>query len=78
MDENINNFNDLGLIPLPSNIEAIDSKFQLNEVLYLDFDKHDQSLNNIVKYFTKKSNALSFQIKDGNNGGSANRVECES
>ena len=67
MDENINNFNDLGLIPLPSNIEAIDSKFQLNEVLYLDFDKQDQSLNKIVEYFTKKSNALGFQIKDGNN-----------
>tara|TARA_B100001287_G_scaffold84098_1_gene70217 strand:- start:790 stop:1200 length:411 start_codon:yes stop_codon:yes gene_type:complete len=67
MDEKSNDFNDLGLIPLPSNIEAIDSKFQLNEVLYLDFNKQDQSLKNIVKYFTKKSKSLGFQIKDGNN-----------
>ena len=61
MDENSNNFNDLGLIPLPSNIEAVDSKFQLNEVLYLDFDKQDQSLKNIVEYFTKKSMRLVFK-----------------
>ena len=47
MDVTSNNFNDLGLIPLPSNIEAIESKFQLNEVLYLDFDKQDQSLKNL-------------------------------
>ena len=67
MDENSNNFNYLGLIPLPSNIEAVDSKFQLNEVLYLEFDKQDQSLINVVKYFTKKSKSLGFQIKDGNN-----------
>ena len=67
MDVTSNNFNYLGLIPLPSNIEAIESKFQLNEFLYLDFDKQDQSLKNIVKYFTKKSNSLGFQIKDGNN-----------
>ena len=71
MDENSNNFNDLGLIPLPSNIEAIESKLQLNEVLYLDFDKQDQSLKNIVKYFAKKSNTLGFQIKDGNNDSSS-------
>ena len=49
MDVTSNNFNDLGLIPLPSNIEAIESKLQLTEVLYLDFDKQDQSLKNIVK-----------------------------
>ena len=67
MDVTSNNFNDLGLIPLPSNIEAVDSKFQLNEVLYLEFDKQDQSLKNVVKYFTKKSKSLGFQIKDGNN-----------
>ena len=71
MDVTSNNFNDLGLIPLPSNIEAIESKFQLNEVLYLDFDKQDQSLKNIVKYFARKSNALGFQIKDGNNNTSS-------
>ena len=67
MDVTSNNLNDLGLIPLPSNIEAVDSKFQLNEVLYLEFDKQDQSLKNVVKYFTKKSKSLGFQIKDGNN-----------
>ena len=67
MDENSNNFNDLGLIPLPSNIEAIDLRFQLNEVLYLDYDKQDQSLKNIVKYFTKKSISFGFQIKDKKN-----------
>ena len=67
MDENSNNFNDLGLIPLPSNIEAIDSKSQLNEVLYLDYDKQDQSLKNIVKYFTKKSIEFGFQIKNEKN-----------
>ena len=67
MDVTSNNFNDLGLIPLPSNIEAVDSKFQLNEVLYLEFDKQDRSLKNIVEYFTKKSNALGFQIKDESN-----------
>ena len=67
MDENSNNFNDLGLIPLPSNIEEIDSKLKLNEILYLDFDKQNQSLKNIVKYFTKKSIALGFQIRDVNN-----------
>ena len=50
MDVTSNNFRDLGLIPLPSNIEAVDSKFQLNEVLYLEFDKQDQSLKNVVKY----------------------------
>ena len=71
MDVTSNNFNDLGLIPLPSNIEAIESKLQLNEVLYLDFDKQDQSLKNIVKYFAKKSNALGFQIKDGKNNTSS-------
>ena len=48
MDVTSNNFNDLGLIPLPSNIEAIESKFQLNEVLSLEFDKQDQSLHNVV------------------------------
>ena len=71
MDVTSNNFNDLGLIPLPSNIEAIESKLQLNEVLYLDFDKQDQSLKNIVKYFAKKSNTLGFQIKDVKNNTSS-------
>ena len=71
MDVTSNNFNDLGLIPLPSNIEAIESKLQLNEVLYIDFDKQDQSLKKIVKYFAKKSNTLGFQIKDGNNNTSS-------
>ena len=42
MDVTSNNFNDRGLIPyLP--ILTIESMFQLNEVLYLDFDKQDQS-----------------------------------
>ena len=63
MDVTSNNFNDLGLIPLPSNIEAVDSKFQLNEVLYLEYDKQDQSLKNVVKYFTKKSKSLGFHQK---------------
>ena len=61
MDENSNNFNHLGLIPLPSNIEAIDSKFQLNEVLYLDFDKQDQSLKNIVNILLKNPMRLVFK-----------------
>ena len=71
MDVTSNNFNDLGLIPLPSNIEAIESKLQLTEVLYLDFDKQDQSLKNIVKYFARKSKSLGFQIKDENNNTSS-------
>ena len=72
MDVTSNNFNDLGLIPLPSNIEAIESKFQLNEVLYLDFDKQDQLLKNAVKigiyepvdYKKKPKNYCGMNITD--------------
>ena len=67
MDEKLNNFNSLGLIPLPSIIEALDSKFHLNKVLYLDFDGQDQSLKNIVKYFTERLIEFGFHIKDENN-----------
>ena len=60
MDEKLSNFNSLGLIPLPSIIEALDSKFHLNKFLYLDFDEQDQSLKNIVKYFTERSIEFGF------------------
>ena len=63
MDEKLSNFNSLGLIPLPSIIEALDSKFHLNKFLYLDFDgkiNHSKILSNIL---LKNQLSLVFILK---------------
>ena len=51
MNNNLNNFNELGLVPIPSNIEKLDFDIALTNIIKVLYDDNDKELKKIYDYF---------------------------
>ena len=61
MNNNLNNFNELGLVPIPSSIEKLNLDITLNNTIKVLYNDNDKALKKIYDYF--KTNFSSFGFK---------------
>ena len=65
MNDKLNNFNELGLVPIPSSIEKLNLELTLITTINVFYDGNDKALKKIYDYF--KAEFLSFGFKPCNN-----------
>ena len=58
MNNNLNNFNELGLVPIPSGIEKLNLDITLSNTIKVLYNNNDKGLKKIYDYF--KTNFSSF------------------
>ena len=61
MNNNLNNFNELGLVPIPSNIEKLDVDIALTNIIKVLYDDNDKALKKIYDYFETNFSRFGFK-----------------
>ena len=51
MNNNLNNFNELGLVPIPSRIEKLTLDITLSNTIKVLYNNNDKGLKKIYDYF---------------------------
>ena len=61
MNNNLNNFNELGLVPIPSSIEKLNLDITLNNTIKVLYNDNDKALKKIYDYFKTNFSSLGFK-----------------